>query len=403
MKHLLRLLPKAIVALVLCCAAGNTLMAQDTSESTMAIGAAPQWEIGGYLKDLQYIQFTDIKGQWTLNNIIHNRFDVHWYPSEEWKFNLGLRNRLIYGESVQAFEQNTSLLNSANGLAPLGGIITQGQSYLLHSIIDRAYIDYKKDQTEISLGRQRINWGLNLVWNPNDIFNAYSYFDFDYEERPGTDAVRVQYYTGNTSSIEVAYKPGKTLDSTIAAGLYRTTIGSYDVQALAGIMDSDYAIGAGWSGVFIGGSGFSGEATAFTPRYGANLQQTIISASTELSYTFPNSLALRVAYLFNSGGSLKPNGLQFNPTISQVTANALSPARHSLFADAAYTFTPLITGDLAGIINPADGSFYVGPSFTFSITNDISFLFGGELFFGGSNTLYGDYGKLIFLRLKWSF
>ena len=34
-------------------------------------------------------------------------------------------------------------------------------------------------------GRQRINWGQTFVWNVNDVFNAYSYFDFDYKERPG--------------------------------------------------------------------------------------------------------------------------------------------------------------------------------------------------------------------------
>ena len=54
--------------------------------------------------------------------------------------------------------------------------------------------------------RQRINWGQTLVWNPNDIFNAYSYFDFDYIERPGSDAIRLQYYPDYSSAIEMAVK-----------------------------------------------------------------------------------------------------------------------------------------------------------------------------------------------------
>ena len=37
---------------------------------------------------------------------------------------------------------------------------------------------------------------MNLVWNPNDLFNAFSFVDFDYEERPGSDALRIQKYTG---------------------------------------------------------------------------------------------------------------------------------------------------------------------------------------------------------------
>jgi hypothetical protein len=63
-----------------------------------------------------------------------------------------------------------------------------------------AYLDYTAGKWQFRVGRQRINWGVNLVWNPNDVFNSFSYFDFDYEERPGSDAVRVQYYTGTTSS-----------------------------------------------------------------------------------------------------------------------------------------------------------------------------------------------------------
>ena len=133
--------------------------------------------------------------------------------------------------------------------------------------------------------------GVNLVWNPNDIFNAYSYFDFDYEERPGTDAIRVQYYLNSTSTAEVAYQPGRTSNQTIAAGLYRFTKGSYDLQALAGIVTTDYVLGGGWSGV-LGKAGFNGEISAFVPRKDLRLSNTVISASVGVNYTFPRSLYL---------------------------------------------------------------------------------------------------------------
>ena len=70
------------------------------------------------------------------------------------------------------------------------------------------------------IGRQRINWGVNLAWNPNDLFNAYSLIDFDYQERSGVDAIRFQYYTGEMSSIEFAIQPGENIDKSIIAALF---------------------------------------------------------------------------------------------------------------------------------------------------------------------------------------
>ncbi len=90
------------------------------------------------------------------------------------------------------------------------------------------------DKFQVTLGRQRINWGQTFVWNPNDIFNAYSYFDFDYIERPGSDAVRLQYFPSSSSVAEFAVKVDDENDIT-AAGLYRFNKWGYDIQFLAGL------------------------------------------------------------------------------------------------------------------------------------------------------------------------
>ena len=84
-------------------------------------------------------------------------------------------------------------------------ILTE-KSFFLNTTIDRLWVDFNYGKLQVRAGRQRINWGQTLIWNPNDIFNAYSFFDFDYIERPGSDAVRVQYYPGSSSSVEAAVK-----------------------------------------------------------------------------------------------------------------------------------------------------------------------------------------------------
>ncbi len=397
--HIIKILVACLITLTFF----SQVHAQNATDSSQSVTEKNHhWSVNGYLKDLQSIQFTDINKKWTLDNLVHNRIDVHWFADSIWKFHLGVRNRFFYGESSALYVQNPSLLDGSNGFFDLSKTIASGESFLLHSTIDRAALDFTKGKWEVTAGRQRINWGLNLVWNPNDIFNAYSYFDFDYEERPGSDAVRVQYYVSSTSSAEFAYKPGRYANETIAAGLYRFTKGRYDVQFLGGVMNTDYVLGGGWSGV-LGKAGFNGEITAFVPAKKIQLSHSVVSASLGVNYTFPNSLYLHGSYLLNTAGVLQSNTLPSNLLLDNVTAKSLSPARHSIFAEAAYQFSPLIRGDLSGIIDPADGSFFVGPFVTFSLTNTMELLTAGQLFFGKSTSLYGNYGKIVFMRLKWDF
>jgi hypothetical protein len=356
----------------------------------------------GYLKDLQAIQILHTDEPWMLTNLVHNRFDIHWYIDSNWKFQLGIRNRFYYGDTSSITLLQPTLNDAGDQLVNLSKTIAHGPSYLLNTAIDRVLIDYTKGKWEVTAGRQRINWGVNLVWNPNDIFNAYSYFDFDYEERPGSDAMRVQYYINSTNSAEIACKPGSKPGQTTIAGLYRFTKGSYDFQALAGMMQSDYVVGGGWSGV-LGQAGFNGELTAFLPRKDFQHSQTVVSASIGVNYTFSNSLYLHGAYLLNSAGLVKADSLSGDLLLNSVSAKSLSPSRHSIFGECAYQFSPLIRGDFAAIVNPSDGSFFAGPFVTVSLSNTLELLGGGQLFFGGNNSLYGNYGKAIYLRFKWSF
>ena len=378
------------------------LAAQSVMDTTLFETKQKELTVTGYLKDLQGFQSLQNDKSWVLTNLVHNRFDIHWYIDSNWKFQLGVRNRFYFGDKSSIAQLHSTLNERGDQLLNLSKNIAAGSSYIFNMAIDRAFIDYTKGKWEVTLGRQRINWGVNLIWNPNDIFNAYSYFDFDYEERPGSDGIRVQYYINSTNSGEIAYKAGNTPGQSSIAGLYRFTKGSYDFQALMGMMQADYVVGGGWSGV-LGPVGFNGEFTAFLPRKDFQDSQTVLSASIGVNYTFSNSLYLHGAYLLNSTGLVKSDSLSSAFLLNPVSAKSLSPSRHSIFGECAYQFSPLIRGDFTIIVDPSDGSFFVGPFITVSLSNTLEILGGAQLFFGSKNSLYGNYGKAIYLRLKWSF
>ncbi len=174
----------------------------------------PKLVLKGYLKNMTSATVTSDSTYW--DNLIHNRLDLRWYPNQSLTGYIGVRNRMFFGEQIRfvndlseqipGFPSYSDFIDVDNDFFDLSFIWVDERSFLFHSIIDRAYLQWNKNDWEVTVGRQRVNWGTNLVWNPNDIFNAYSYFDFDYEERPAVDAVRIQKFTGFASSVDFVVK-----------------------------------------------------------------------------------------------------------------------------------------------------------------------------------------------------
>lgn len=363
----------------------------------------------GYLKELSMfykpvesipVSATDSLDYLFLNQI-HNRLNFKWFATEKLTFDLEMRNRLFFGQMVKEFPGYEEMINQDGGFIDLGLIVFSANSWFLHSAIDRAWVDYTWNKWQFRAGRQRVNWGINLVWNPNDIFNTFSYFEFDYEERPGTDGVKIQYYTGETSSAQLVYKIGKNNDETAVAGMYRFSRFSYDFQILGGWMGKDYVLGGGWSGNIKGG-GFRGEVSWFIPRESENGSYEAVVASISGDYFLKNSMYLHAGVLYNSYGTTGDAGGRsfFAPDIS---AKMLSFGRYNLFGQISYPITPLFSGSFSSMLNPCDGSFFIGPTLTYSLSNNWELMVNGQLFFGDSGTEYGDYGQAIYGRVRWSF
>ncbi len=106
--------------------------------------------------------------------------------------------------------------------------------------------------------RQRVAWGTAWVWNPTDIFNPLDVLDFDYEERPATDAIRLQYYTGAVTKLDIAYKPAKDPENQILAGLWSINNWNYDFNFIAGMRFKRWLAGFSWTGDILN-AGFRGE------------------------------------------------------------------------------------------------------------------------------------------------
>ncbi len=374
--------------------------------SVNAISQEKNWVINGYIKDMAMyykpaIKMEGLDVDYLASNMVHNRLNFKWYASPKLTIALEARNRLFFGQMIKELPMYKSTIDIDNGFVDLSAVMASGNGWFLHSILDRAWIDYTSGNWQIRVGRQRINWGINMVWNPNDIFNSFSYFDFDYEERPGTDAVKIQYYTGVTSSAELVYKIGRNADETAIAGMYRFSQWNYDFQFFSGLVGNDFILGTGWAGD-INGAGFRGEVSWFIPKEKNNGSQEALVASISADYTFKNSLYIHSGLLFNSHGAEgKAGGRSFFE--QNLSAKMLSLAKYSVFAQTSFPVTPLFSVNVTGMFNPLDYSSFLGPAITYSLGDNLELMLQGQIFTGDTSTEYGDYGKAAFARLKWAF
>jgi hypothetical protein len=354
----------------------------------------------GYLKDMQTVSFLDDAESMSTGNLIHNRLNFKIYPIKNVALDVEFRNRIIYGEQVKAFPGYASYIAKDYGYVSLSKLWVNEKSLIIHSIIDRAWIGWENGKWEVRAGRQRINWGINLTWNPNDIFNTYNFLDFDYEERPGSDALKIRYATGTFSGIELAAKAAKNTDSLVIVAKYNFNKWKYDFQILGGIFNEDLVIGTGWAGN-IKTAGFKGEVSYFHPRSNFSDTSGAVSVSATVDYSFKKGLYISGSYLYSSLG-----GNTFSPLLflnRNISAKNLMPFKHSILLQAMKNITPLMNGGFTAIYSPKVNSVIFIPSLAYSISSNWSLDLLGQLFFAEQNNKFKTAGNSVFLRLKWSF
>lgn len=359
-----------------------------------------KFTVKGYVKYLEEGSFTKDATELFTNQLLHNRLNFRYQPDSAFNLRLEIRNRLYYGEMVKSYPGYASYVTQPTGTFNLSENWINRNAVLANSTIDRASAEYSKGKWDITLGRQRINWGINTVWTPNDIFNTFNYFDFDYEERPGTDAARIQYAVNTASSLDLAISPGKTSRQNIEALMYHFNKWGYDFQLFPGIYQNDFTAGGGWAGN-IKEAGFKGELSYFTP-YRHMGGSNAFAASLSFDYGFKKGLYLLVSGLYNNtGADSLPNITQF--TSEALSAKNIFPFKYTAFVEISYPFTPILKGSLGSMYSPSGNSLIILPTITYSVADNWALDIVGQSFFAESKGSYVTLGNAIFFRLKWGF
>lgn len=386
----------ALLAIILFIVVGADVLAQPPG-----VAAPQKWSVAGYVKLLALAGHAESQGSST-DFLLHQRFNLEYRPSGQLRFFAALRNRLYMGDtlSIDGFSQQ---VGSDMGAMDLTSNWLERDDVLATSTIDRLYVDWQKNHYRVRLGRHRINWGMATRWNPNDLFNSYSVYDLDYEERAGSDALLIRRSLGFASGVELVWAvrdPTAQGNQHSVAARYLFNLNPYDLQLVIGDIEDDYVVGFGFAGS-VASAGVRGEMSYFTPAH--DHENSVVVATVESDYSWGgrrNLLAsASLLYLSYTPDVLLPSSLFQQPT----SARNLSFTRWTASADLSFDITALSRQGL-GFSYYDDDSYYVVATNTISLSDNFEFQLVLQHFNGATHSHFGRQpNTLVYSRLRWSF
>ncbi len=374
------------------------------------------FELGGYVKNLSTLFHGDFYnlpldlGKY--QNSTQLRLNLFWYANTNMTFTAQGRTMFIYQDNVQGYNNLLESFSKSSYYFDSKITYLDNPDFTAYTEIDRLNMDWSLGNFETIVGRQRIVWGTCLVWNPTDLFNPFNILNFDYDERPGTDALMLNYYTGAVSQVNIAATPGRSIEQVIYAGRFLFNKWDYDFAILPGWQKKMWRLGFNWTGNLFDG-GFRGEILWSKPDKNYNqsiyllpgyvsrtLKDPYWTIALSYDYTFSSSLYLHTEYLYNGLGVTENAGYR---QWEIMQTGELSPARHSVFQEFAYDLTPLLRGDIFIIFNPNDYSFILAPSLSYSLSSNWDAYLLAFISDGKTGSEFGGYPNQYFLRFKYSF
>ncbi|MFN5323876.1 MAG: hypothetical protein ACK5C5_03065 [Bacteroidota bacterium] len=342
------------------------------------------WSLRGYVKGMYTGAESSYSEHFMQTGTLHGRLRFDFNPTERIAFRSDIRNRILKGDAVQMIPYYVDLMNDDPGMFDLNVTDQWDTDFIWVLNVDRLLMEYRTKSWIFTAGRQRINWGLSTVWNPHDVFNTFDFFDFDYEERPGSDAFRLQFDEGGLSGLEAAVS--SDVDGQLrAAILYRFNNLNYDFQFLTGYSYGRWLGGLGWAGS-IGETGFKGESRYVHTPYDTPFENKLV-ATVGLDRTFDPGWYVGVNGLYT--GSDSRIGSE-SPLLSFSYDRAL-------MVQVNRQINPIWIAGVS-IFYASENRFALMPSISRSIGNNLEVLLTGIGFYET-----GISQNSMFLRLRWSF
>lgn len=346
------------------------------------VPAQAETKLSGYVKNML------LRNDDTL--ITGNRLRLKYLIdfSEVVKGEFQYTNQFSFGQ----FPENTTPLNRQN-FVDSDRVLLRAQGLDWTQSLYRAFVSFKIENLDLVVGRQRIAWGTGRFWNPTDLLNPFDPTSIEGSERSGVDALNIKVNTDRLSYLSLVAAMGSDLSQTSLATRYHTTIGPNDISLMTGRFRNNLVIGGDFSGSYKG-AGLRLESSYTLSPY-KNYWKVVLSAD----YQFPKVYALAEYYYNGQGENLKSK-YAYSELLS---GNLTSLGQNYLGCSLSYPMSLLLSFSGQLLINLDDGSFFLAPVLSYSVSENTDWAVGLSWYQGVSDTEFGRYSPLLFSQLQWSF
>jgi len=296
--------------------------------------------------------------------------------------------------------------------------------------LDRCYLEAYSGPWTVTVGKQRVAWGSGQFWNPTDLFDPFGPLSLDAEDRPGSDALRVDRQLGPVSVLTGVFSVGSRSgwhedlwDRSVQVLRLRTHLGDWDIVLLGAQDRGDSVAGLDLSG-YVGDAGvYMESAVVRHPErlrlYGTGgeiIWQTLgsdtwIEAVAGGSYGFESGWTVRGELFFNGGGTAStetypggaPRGRYLEAWTDYSRGDLLALSRMYAAGFVRWQLTPLVSSELGTLVNLSDGGSALLPGLDWSVLSDLRVHAGAQVFLASSPAEFSYYPLSGYVLLKYSF
>ncbi|MCU0822324.1 MAG: hypothetical protein MUC95_07625 [Spirochaetes bacterium] len=386
-------------------------------------------ELFTYTKTDEYTQYLFTAGPDREKNLIANLNRIRFSPEFEYEDKLLIHidydNEIITGNFLKSYEFNMFWRpGEYNDLCDLSGEPHYSSDLLYRSKVHNAYAKLVIDKLTATIGRQQIRFGSGRLWNPLDILNPISPMSVEgAEEQKGTDALRLEYYPGESTEIAVVFDPGRKDDkienvqacSTNIITRFKTTIAEADIALLGGRVTERTVGGGDVSAVLFDGILSAGLIWS-NPEEGRSFYQ----GNCGFEYNFKSGIYFLWEYFYNQ------NALNYNENLKQtyvqylifgmketyyrsLSNQFLTYNQHYSGLALGYDITALLRGEIFTMYDFQGRGLFTAPSLRYNVLQNVDISLSGMIAnvfkHGGraSDFDYLDKYGLYFASLTWYF
>jgi hypothetical protein len=252
---------------------------------------------------------------------------------------------------------------------------------------DRLSVGFDAGPLSVVVGRQAISWATTLFLTPGDPFAPFDPSDPFREYRGGVDAVRVRGFPGPFTELEAVVRPTKTAAGTTltAVGRAQTSRGGWAFGGWGGVVHDEGAAAIFATGA-AGATALRGSLSLRRAPAGGTTARAAAGGDRRFSVAGRDLYTIVEVQYDGFGAARASELLAVTASAPYAQGEMQTLGRWTAAAQASWQIHPLVSTDLMGLVNLADGSALVAPGVSWSVTSSAS-LRAGAFVGAGAGTV----------------